>query len=77
MSKIIDRDRKEVLRNTHNILAWLWVLIMVLATGKAIQNFIYYSEPVTGNEILRNWSDFTPQVIVLFLVFLFHAGWIP
>ncbi|HEX74099.1 MAG TPA: hypothetical protein G4N93_03000 [Dehalococcoidia bacterium] len=71
MGKMSNKDRKEVLRNTHNILTWLWILIMVLAAGKAIQNLIYYVDPVTRNEVLRNWSDFTPQVVVLFLVFLF------
>ena len=71
MRKISGEDRREVLRNTHNILNWLWVLIMVLAADKAIQNLIYYADPVTGNEVLRTWSDFTPQIVVLFIVFLF------
>ncbi len=71
--KILPESAKVVLKNSHATLTWMWIIIMVLAVEKAVENFIYCIDPVTGNEILRDWQYLNLQDVFLFIIFITTA----
>jgi hypothetical protein len=46
------------------------MVVMALAAAKAIEIFLYYIVPTTGEEVLRDWSHFYSRDVMLFIVFM-------
>ncbi|MFC1983555.1 hypothetical protein ACFLVO_00855 [Chloroflexota bacterium] len=68
--RIISEASKEVLKNSHATLKWMWIIVMGFAVKKAIETFIYYIEPSTGAEVLRDWQHFYLKDVMLFIIFI-------
>lgn len=69
--KTISEASKEVLRNSHSTIKWIWTIVMALAVEKAIETFIYCIDPMTGAEVIRDLQNFYIRDFLLFITFIF------
>ncbi len=61
---------KEILRNSYSTLKWIWAIVMALAVEQAVETFIYYVDPTTGVEIIRDWRHFYMKDVLIFIIFI-------
>lgn len=66
----ITEKSKELLKNCHTTLKWMWIIVMALAVKKAVENFVYCVDPATGTQILRGWRHLYLQDILVFTTFI-------
>jgi hypothetical protein len=67
---MLSQVSKEFLKNCHETLKWIWVIVMALAVERAIETFIFYIDPNTGAEIVKDWQHIHLNDALLFIIFI-------